>query len=169
MNEHYNNLKKADIEQVQLEALYKKNWAKLNVDEKLSGLQAIANVEGEYLGIPHELNVGASNLSEGTVGYYDDSNHEIVIDIDYLLYESSAKMVNAVAHEAYHAAQHRMIDLYDSVDDSTKELIFFKEVRAYKNEFTQYESGDDFVAYYLQKCESSARAYAKEAVDRYIK
>lgn len=143
-------------------------WSTLSVQKKLDVLQTVANIEQQNLGLPHELNVGASNLPENLVGYYVDRSHEIVINLDYLLTESSYDMTSAVAHEAYHGLQHRMVDAYDNADDSLKGLYFFREAAQYKKEFGKYAQGDDdYLMYYYQACEENARDYSDYAADKY--
>ena len=60
-------------------------WKTLSAEEKINVLQTVANIEQRYLGLPNELNVGASNLREGLAGYYSDSTHEIIVSMDCLL------------------------------------------------------------------------------------
>ena len=144
-------------------------WAALSVDEKLDVLQTVANIEQRYLGLPHELNVGASNLKEGLEGYYTDQSHEIIINLDCLIHDSSYEMMTTIAHEAFHALQYRMIDAYDEAGDDLKGLRFYKNAAIYKKEFSDYKDGfNDFEMYYSQECEEDARIYSEEAVNDYF-
>lgn len=148
--------------------LQEDTWCSLSVQERLNVLQTVANVEQRYLGLSNELNVGAANLREGVMGYYNDNTHEIVIDIDSLLNDSSWEVLDTVCHEAYHSYQHRMVEAYNAADDNSRNLRIFRKASSYASEFNNYISGEeDFCGYYYQDCESDARDYAKEAVYDY--
>ena len=151
---------------VQLE---EETWRKLSIEDKLNVLQTVANIEQRYLGLPHELNVGASNLREELGGYYIDDRHEIIVSMDCLMMDTADELVNTIAHEAYHAAQYRMVDAYNEADEDAKSLVLYHDASIYKSEFEDYVDGfNDFYGYYSQKCESDARRYASEAVIEYF-
>ena len=144
-------------------------WKELSVDEKVDVLQVVANIEQTYLGLPHELNVGAANLREGVAGSYSDTDHEIYVSIDSLLNDSAVSCVDTIAHEAYHALEYRMVDAYVSASEEEKPLIMYYDASVYMNEFEDYtDSCKDLEQYASQKCESDARAYAKEATYDYV-
>ncbi len=144
-------------------------WKTLSVDEKLDVLQTVANIEQRYLGLPNELNVGASNLREGLAGYYSDSTHEIIVSMDCLLNDSSRELVDTICHEAYHSYQHRTIDAYDEASDEMKNLYLYYDATIYKEEFSNYIDGkEDLCSYYTQTVESHARRYASNATDEYF-
>lgn len=143
-------------------------WNDLSSKEKIDALQVIANIEMRYLGLPHELNVIARKLEESTIASYNDDEHIIMVNIDYLDGSSAEEMLDSLCHEAYHAYQHRLVDVYDDIDYEYKNLLTFSNVSIYKQEFSDYIDGDDNVlGYYFQSCESTARAYAREAVIEY--
>lgn len=142
-------------------------WPTLSLQEKLDVLQEIAYVEKDYLGIPHELIVQAGNLDEYVVGQYDERTHTITVNVDYLAESSGYKMLNNICHEVHHAYQRSLIDVYDQVDDELKNLLIMREAGAYKQNFSNYESGGDYEAYYNQACETASREYAVWATERY--
>ncbi len=144
-------------------------WMTLTFQEKLDLMQTIANIERNYLGISHELNVEAATLDDSTHGYYDDSRHLIVLNITHLENDSSYEVLDTLCHEAYHAYQHRQLDAFNQLDDDSRNLLMFYDVQKYKEEFEGgYIDGDeDFSAYYLQISEWEAREYAEEAVNDY--
>ena len=143
-------------------------WERLSVGDRLNVLQVMANIERRYLGLPHELNVGTLSLREGVAGCYSDEKHEILVNIDCLLNDSPDFLVKVIAHEAYHAAQFRMVDAYDAASDEAKSLILFYDASVYKEEFASYvDASGDYCEYYYQKCETDARKYAEEAVIEY--
>ena len=145
-------------------------WAELTVLERLNVLQTIANIEQRYLGLPNELNVCAANLDEGTLGYYSDNTHEIVISMDSLLYDSPWDVLDTVCHEAYHSYQHRLVEALYGADDNSRNLKLFRKAYSYANEFENYINGEiDFCSYYFQDCEYDAREYAESAVKDYYR
>ncbi|MDO5132497.1 MAG: WG repeat-containing protein [Eubacteriales bacterium] len=146
-------------------------WETLTVQEKLDVLQTVANIEQRYLGIPHELNVGASNLPEDVAGSYRDITHEIQVDLDCLIHETPRLLVETITHEAYHAFEHRTVDAYREASKQMKPLRLYQDARHYEDEFMDYESGNDvesFWKYYFQACESDAREYASGAAESYF-
>ena len=143
-------------------------WAGLTLQERIDTLQVVANIESSYLGLPHELNVGAEPMEESTVAFYTDRNHQIRINIDYLESFPAKETLAAVCHEAHHALQYALCDLWDSIDSNYRELIIFENVPSYKENFANYrDTEDDFLAYYLMECEQAARQYAEESVEDY--
>lgn len=144
-------------------------WTSLTVQEKAGALQIIANLERSYLGISNELNVCVANLEEeGLWGYYDDSTHEIVIDMDLLLNGSAQDALQCLVHEAFHSFEHRMVDLYKEIDSSNKNLWIFRKAKIYAEEFRYYNNGENsYSDYYEQHCESDARDFAEERVKFY--
>ena len=157
---------KANIETVAL--LEQNHWEKLSVQEKLDVLGVVADIEKRYLGLPHELVVGAADLKEGTLAQYSDSIHQVSIDLNHLIYDGSEDVLDSLLHEAYHAYQHRCWDAYMSIDERYKPLRLFNKAVKCGNEFVNYDDGDeDFFDYYMQDCEGDARDYAESAAEDY--
>lgn len=156
-----------NIETVAL--LEESRWKELSVQKRVDVLQVVANIEQRYLGLPNELNVGAANLREGLLGYYTDGTHEIILNINSLLYDSPEEVLNSLCHEAYHSYQYRMVEAYVNASESTKNLLLYRRAESYKDEFNNYIDGKkDPCLYYSQKCEKDARDYATSAVEDYI-
>lgn len=166
-SDSYNQLLSESAETIAL--LDENIWTSLTVQEKAGALQIIANLERSYLGISNELNVSVANLEEeGLWGYYDDSTHEIVIDMDLFLNGSVQDSLRCLVHEAFHSFEHRMVDLYKEIDSSNKNLWIFRKVNIYAEEFEHYNDGEDtYSDYYEQQCETDARAYAEERIEFY--
>lgn len=145
-------------------------WKTLGPEERLDVLQTVANIEQRFLGIPHEIVVGAEYLGEGNVSQYSDGNHRIVISMECLQKGSAYDNVEALAHEARHCYQHCLVRAYENADDLSKSLRIFKDAEIFREEFADYEDGqDNFDKYYLQECENDAREYAEEAAWEYIR
>lgn len=148
--------------------LQEEEWEKLTTQKRLDVLQTIANVEAHYLGLPNELNVGVSNLKENTLASYDDRTHTISFDLDHIENDSVYEVLNSCCHEARHSFQHRLVDLYNIIDEDYKELGIFQSVPQYDQEFNgSINSDNDIYSYYEQHCEIDARNYADDAVDDY--
>ena len=171
-------VKRSGVEQVTiaknigvLSQLREEKWSTLSTPEKLNTLQTVANIETYYFGLPHELNVIAGPLSENTLACYDDKTHVITINIDHLENNSAHDVLDSLCHEARHAYQYRLCDLYDSISEEQRELLVFYDVQMFKQEFASYVDGEeDATGYYYQWCESDARSYGREAViDYYTK
>lgn len=143
--------------------LDEEKWNKLNLQERLDVLQTVANYEGYKLGICNELNVGATNMIKEKHGYYSDRLHQININVDVILYNSSWNVLSTLCHEAYHSYQYNMVRALEQVDENNRNLKFLRDAAAYEKEFNEYMPGSvDFEAYYFQQCEVDARCYAKE-------
>lgn len=140
-------------------------WETLTTKQRIDALQTVANIEAHYLGLLNELNVGASNLREFALGCYSDKTHTISIDIEHLENDPVYEVLDTCCHEAYHSYQHRLVDVYNTTDTSSKCLRLYKKAVTYSQKFGNHENGyEDFCSYYYQKCESDARDYAEEAV-----
>lgn len=145
-------------------------WCLLPVQERLDVLQTAANMEQKYLGLSNELNVGAANLEEGVMGCYIENTHEIIIDLDSLMNDTSWEVLDTVCHEAYHNYQHCLVEVFNAAEENSKGLRIFNSVRSYASEFDNYINGkEDFCGYYTQDCETDARAYAEEVVRYYYR
>ena len=143
-------------------------WATLSSQEKLNTLQTIANIEANYFGLPHELNVTIGHLSENTLACYNDAKHLITLNIDHFEHDPAYKVLDSLCHEARHAYQYRLCDLFDSTSEEQKELLLFYDVQYYKQEFSNYVDGkENIYEYYFQWCEADSRDYAREAVADY--
>lgn len=148
--------------------LQKEAWQNLTTQEKLDVLQTVANIEAHYLGLPNELNVGASNLREYTLAHYNDMTYTITIDLDHLENDSVYDVLDSCCHEAYHGYQHRLVDAYRAANANSKTLLIYESAAQYEQEFVNYDDGyNDFDSYYTQECEIDAREYAKNAVSDY--
>lgn len=148
--------------------LQEEEWVNLTTQEKLDTLQTVANIEAHYLGLPHELNVGAANLGEYTLACYNDRTHTISIDLNHLENDSVYDVLDSCCHEAYHGYQHRLVDAHNAADEESKGLRIYRSAVQYGQEFNDYVSGNyDFCSYYYQDCEIDARDYAEEAVYDY--
>ncbi len=144
-------------------------WAALCVEDRSELLQIVANVEAARLGLPHGLKVVLRDRSEGTRASYQDSEHLIVVSTSVVENEPVEAAIQSVCHEAEHAYQHRLVDLYETAE--APELLILQDARTYAGEFEAYVNGDDpnstFEAYYDQRVEADARAAGRQGVERW--
>lgn len=137
-------------------------WQKASLTTKLDACQILANICRVEWGINNELNVFASNAPEFTFGYYNDHEHTILINIDYLLTAPGPEICDTVVHEAYHALEYRMVDAYLAAPDDMKGLEIYQDAAIYMQEFENYQDGDDdYYLYSNQLCEKHARVWAE--------
>lgn len=148
--------------------LQEDEWEKLSVQERLDVLQTVANIEATYLGLPHELNVVVAVTDENTSGHYNDGTHTITINPDYIAEESAHDLVETLAHEAFHAYEHRLVDLHNNVSSQERNLLVFDRISEYKENFENYIDGDDDIyGYITQAVETDSIKYAMVAVVDY--
>lgn len=147
---------------------YKETWNELSVEDKTTAMQVIANIECRYLGLPHELTLIIACLPEDTLASYEDRTHTIRVNLDHFEDADPLEIIDSICHEAYHAYQHRLVDVYDSLNSEYKNMLVFYNASIYKEEFASYTDGhDDYLGYYFQSCERNARSYASDAVEEY--
>lgn len=108
-------------------------------------------------------------LQEETLGYYDDQTHTIAININFLQKGNSTDILETLTHEAFHAYEHRLVDLYTNAADELKDLRLLHRAKIYIEEFENYIDGsDDPIGYFFQAVEFDSDAYAASAADRYF-
>ena len=160
---------KANRETIRL--LDEDTWKTLNAEEKLQVLQTVANIETNYLGIPHRLTVERKEMETRIAGYYNDTWHTISISEDRLNNSTARDCLSTICHEAYHAYQHAVTGLLESADPEAAGLLFFRHAAKWRFEFENYkdayEDEADFLAYQTQSVEEDAREYALDAVQDY--
>lgn len=148
--------------------LQEDEWAVLSIQERLDVLQTVANIEATYLGLPHELNVVIDVTGEYTAGHYNDGVHEITINPDVLADSTAHEAVEILAHEAYHAYEHRLVDLYNNVSAQERNLLIFGRIEEYRDNFEHYIDGnEDIYGYLFQAVELDSDKYAIAAIEDY--
>lgn len=148
--------------------LQEDEWDRLSVQERLDVLQVIANIEASYLGLPHELNVFSTVMDDDLSGYYNDATHSIYLNLDDLSYGSAHDALDTLTHEAYHAYEHRLVDLYEEISEEHRSLLLLEAAAEYKYEFANYIDGDeDLFGYATQSVELDCMKYSIIATDDY--
>ena len=146
-------------------------WNALSVKEKSGVLQLVCNIEATFLGLDHELNLKIDNTRQIS-GAYNEKTHTITIcGIDTY---SPDDLLDTICHEAYHAMEHAVVKVYDSLPSESQDLYYFANAMFWKEEFENYRSAEmeedsaDLFAYYFQETEIAARNYAEFKVEYYF-
>ena len=143
-------------------------WSSLSMTDRIDVLQTIADIEAAYWGLPHKLTVITSHTSENVLGHYIDHTHTITIGTDLLQHGSSRDILETLTHEAYHAYEYRLADVYEDVPDDLKNLRLLNRAKVYSEELNNYtNSEDDLIGYLFQIVEFDSEAYSMAAVERY--
>ena len=142
-------------------------WQKLNIRERLNVCQKLANCEGRYLGLPHEVNIGVEDLNKGTVASYTETNYQIAIDVDYLSSPDGYRVLKGILHACYHAYQIEQIRVYRKLDKTSKNLLMFSDIVVYEEELEKY--GDGLTRERHTQMESDAEEYANENFALYFR
>lgn len=152
------------------ECLYDVNWPQASLQEKISSMQTIVEIEKKYLGIPTEIQIKVKgvNRSQGMLGGYLDERSEIELNYNYLIGNRTCDQALAtVLHEAYHAYERMLVLEYE--DSYNQQLLIYEDAKKYKEEFENYVSGfKDFDKYESQRCEVDARSYSEQRLSSYI-
>lgn len=144
-------------------------WENLSIEDKLLVAQKIVNCQARHYGLSREIMVGTDDLSTGTLAYYKDSTHQVVIDLEYLQNAYSYEVLETLLHEVYHAYQHNQVELYQKLDKEDRNLFMFYDISVYMEEFANYEDGDEnFYSYYTQLAEIHAREASETESLEYI-
>lgn len=157
-----------DANAEKLKSFSESKWEKMSIDEKLDLLQIVTNIELNHLGLDHELKVHATTLGKNTNACYRPKEKSVNVNIKRLEYAKGYEMLTSVAHESFHAYQHRMVETYKTAGAAEKKLLYFRKLEKYDKEMSNYISGKaDYEAYYNQSMEIDARAYGKERAAYY--
>lgn len=151
--------------------LNEEEWNALSVKEKSAVLQLVCNIEATFLGLDHELNLKIDNTRKIS-GAYNENTHTITIcNIEEY---SPEDLLDTICHEAYHAMERAVVDVYDSLPEDAQGLYYFANAMFWKKEFENYKSAEmeedstDLFAYYFQETEIAARNYAEGKVEYYF-
>lgn len=153
--------------------LYRVEWEDYLTQEKLDILQIISDYECS-------VNLGCDrvNLYSGrtdrtsVLGEYENRNRSVLISQTHLENDDPEKILNTVLHEIRHNFQHRMIDMYQSIeehiDEQYKDLQVFREIQEYRENFSDYRSGnEDYDEYYRQVVEQDSRNWAEQRIKEF--
>jgi hypothetical protein len=141
-------------------------WATLTTQEKLDLLQYICDYESRFtLGCGPVWLCAGDTGDESIQGTYNSQTRIVTIQTEHLEEDHAAKVLETTLHELRHAYQRDLVDMYDSLESfirkEYRDMLLFKQMRAFSEEFENYHSGDeDFQAYYDQAVEEDSRYWA---------
>ena len=153
---------------MKLSHLYDNTWEILSMEERIDILQTVADIERDFLGLPHDLTVYTASLPNDIAGRYGNYDHGIYVNENCIKNDLPYDLTKTIAHEAHHAFAWCLIAAYEEASEEMKSLVIFENAEKYKEEFDNYNDGaEDIFGYYTQKCESDARDYGIFVADRY--
>lgn len=146
-------------------------WCELDLDQRLDVLRIVAGIESTNWGIP-QVRICARSMDAGTLGAYEHGTKTVMLSLEHLAFDEPEAVLDTLCHEVYHAYQHRLVNLYNSLNTPERNLALFRDVSDYAYEFDHYISGSDegqtFESYIDQKCEADSYVYASQAVSFYF-
>lgn len=149
-------------------------WKELSSEKKIDVYQTIVNIEASYNGFSKSIKVCFADISDSddegtTYGEYNNETSTIYLNEAAMNTLSADECLFILFHEVYHAYQHQLIDIYNSVDDEYKQFILLNEAAIYYDESQDYKrSKDDYEAYKSQKTEITADSYGYKTAKEYI-
>lgn len=136
-----------------------------SINQKLTALQYVSDLEAKYCGLSYDIPVLVDNLDEDTRACYTDRTRTLTINLYHLENGEPLRLITSVCHEVYHSYSYRLCDLYDSVTDEQKQLLALQKAPVYKNEFG-HDLGET-LNYYFSSSEMDARNYASFRAEYY--
>lgn len=146
-------------------------WDKLEDEKKIETVREIGLIELEHLGVSKDvgIRIEADKIDEYTMGYYLDSEKQIVINIGHICSDSIEENIDTITHEIFHAYQHYVVSSVDFDSDFVKTSYYFENAREWKENMDNYISADyDFESYQAQPLEADASAYADQRTIEYM-
>lgn len=147
------------------------NWNSLENDKKIELIYKIGIIELEHLGISDDvgIQIQADKIDEYTLGYYSDSEKQIVINTAHICSDSVEENINTISHEVFHAYQYYVVSSVDFDSWFVQNSYYFEDARRWKENIENYISADiDFESYQVQPLEADAGLYAEQRVNEYM-
>ena len=148
-------------------------WNDLLFSEKINVLNTVKYIELNDLGVDHDIQLICKDLGEHMQGCYEEHTHTIYLNETFLDSIGSAGWVDTVCHEIWHAKEHQLCRLYETMPEQYRNMPEFKNVPTYQYEFANYISADtndheQVEAYASQMIEYEARQYAEGRILKYF-
>ena len=150
-------------------------WNTMDTDERMEMLQTIVDVEANHLGLTLDLEVRMDDLGPTIAGYYNDSKKAIYIHEELVNDQDVFRAISTILHEAYHAYEYDLVNLYEDTPVSQRDLLLFDHCDEYLYEMHNYSDILDiqdtdcpeFEDYYNQYMEMDSREYASSRISDY--
>lgn len=135
-------------------------------------LNTVKYIELNTLGIDHDIQLKYKELGDYILGSYQEYSYTIFLNENYLDTLGSERCVENICHEVWHAKEHQLCRLYETMPEQYRNTPEFINVPTYQYEFANYISGDtedsnQIESYLSQRIEYDARQYAEGAVWKY--
>lgn len=164
--EDYENTLQANMDTVL--KLQPEIWEGQTTQERLNILQTICNIEVNYLGLPSPISVELDNLPGSTIGVYSDELKLIQIDLDYIENAPVEDSLACLLHEVHHSFEHRLADVFNTVNPEMQNLRLFRDAKHYANELEDYtDPREDYWKYISQRLEIDSDTYSEFGVKEY--
>ncbi len=146
----------------------------LSPNQRIHLMRRILRIEIKHLNIQAPLELFSANLNPTTIGSYCEELNQVLINTAELQNDepSTAALIQAVSHEAFHAAQAELIQEYICCRDRKAQFSPAQRriIERYSHEFHNYIDGDErYSDYRKQLIEKHAREYAKKRWKFYSK
>ncbi len=141
--------------------LRENTWPGLSLDERITVLQRLVDLETEVFGIP-TVPIVATVLDYNTLGDYSHTLGLMRINAEVLADYEIYQVLDVICHEVFHSYQHYIIDNTDW-DSPLVDTPFYASARRWKANIEDYKDAgrDGQEAYYDQSLERDARRYAE--------
>ena len=145
-------------------------WKRLDTQGKIDVLQTVCNIEAHYLGLYDTAKVQGDNLSPYTLGTYSDALKLIQINLDHIENDPVDAVLSTLLHEIHHCYEHRLADVYNSVNPEYRNLRMFRDATHYSQETGNYiNPREDYYGYMSQRLELDSETYAEYGVAEYYR
>ncbi len=146
-------------------------WDRLRLSEQHILLQRVVDYECTFVLGCEPPTVEIEEIAdEGVLGRFCPLSKKIVVDREHVLFNEVDQVVETVLHEARHAYQKYLVQMYQSLQTSIRpeddNLEIFQEARAFEKEFEKGELRD-YDEYYAQAIERDSRSFADQRMMDY--
>ena len=157
-------------QQSNLKDFDEQTWRWLDEDRRAELLQLVAAIEASELGLDHELYIGIRDFAgDTTPAAYTAHDHKILVNRGSLMSMTGEEAINMVCHQAYHAYEKSLVDLYMDTGRKYLGLKVFSGVDGFVAELQQdIEALDDRKDAANERLEQAAKKYADEKTSEYL-
>lgn len=148
-----------------------KQWNSMNNKEKTELIYKIGLIELENLGVSERvgIKIQAEKIDEYTLGYYQDSQKQIIINEQHIFYGDVEENIRTISHEAFHAYQHYVVDSFNFDSEFVQNSAYCEDARIWKDNIDNYIPAElDFEGYQSQPLEADADTYARQRAKEYM-
>lgn len=144
-------------------------WKKLDRNKKEELLQLVADIESSELGLPYNLYIGIRSFgeNEGSSAYVA-GDHKILLAEKAVQEASGEELIAMICHQAYHAYERSIVDLYMNTERAYQKLSAFGNVEQYVAELQKNVQALDDRLGEKSILETDAEKYETEKTEEYL-